>query len=222
MSKEGEWRLLDRKVILGKERTIEDRKGNKKVVNIARDPETGGEFNTWGLEVLRKRFKTPKGEIQDYIVAGGEGLNWSMVASLTEDMKVILVEQYKQGIGDDVVEHPAGMKLSERETFKELAQRELREETGFGEADEIVQLSGPLYVSTRKAETHFIPYMTTGLKRVGDQDLDPREDIEVHIMSIPEWLTMIQDGKVKDANTIATTLLMLLHLKGGEIKELFA
>ncbi|MDC7286079.1 NUDIX hydrolase, partial [Bifidobacterium thermophilum] len=53
------------------------------------------------------------------------------VLALTDDNKIVMVEQYRKALEKTIVEIPAG-KLEKGEDPLECAKRELEEETGYG------------------------------------------------------------------------------------------
>ena len=66
--------------------------------------------------------------VENYFVRESRG--FSVVCALTPDDQILLVRQYKHGIGEMVTELPAGM-IDEGETPAACAARERTEETGY-------------------------------------------------------------------------------------------
>ncbi len=56
--------------------------------------------------------------------------DWVNVIALTKEKKVVLIEQYRQGTEEIILEIPGGM-IDESEAPEAAAQRELSEETGY-------------------------------------------------------------------------------------------
>ena len=65
-----------------------------------------------------------------------ENPDWVNVIALTKEKELILIEQYRQGTEEIILEIPGGM-IDESEDPKEAARRELTEETGY-EAGEFI------------------------------------------------------------------------------------
>jgi ADP-ribose pyrophosphatase len=82
------------------------------------------------------------------------------IIAVTEDEKIVLCEQHRVPVNNDVIEIPAGLvrdtAASQEESFEDAAKRELLEETGY-EAQEVVLLfDGPAAVGSSSAIVHFL------------------------------------------------------------------
>lgn len=161
------------------------------------------------VKVRRDTCVLPTGKtIDDYYL--WEGNDFVMVFGLTKDDQVVLVRQYKHGAQDIVVELPAGLVDNSDSNPQVAAARELREETGY-EAENYMHLMS-LFVSSAKATTMAHLYLATGLTPVASPEPDSQESIENFCVSLPELIRMIDIGKIRDVNSIATTFLALEKL----------
>jgi 8-oxo-dGTP pyrophosphatase MutT (NUDIX family) len=89
------------------------------------------------FKVRRDHSADPRdGRTHDFYVI--EAPDWINVIPLTEDGRVVLIEQYRHGAGEVSLEIPGGM-VDAGESPAEAAARELSEETGYG-AGEVVFL----------------------------------------------------------------------------------
>src|SRR6185369_16326727 len=89
------------------------------------------------LEVREQRVRLANGhEIDRFHLIHGP--HWAGVLCLTRERQVVLVRQYRHGLGGPSLELPAGV-LEKGEAPIEGARRELREESGF-EAESIEPL----------------------------------------------------------------------------------
>lgn len=113
--------------------------------------------------------------------------------------KFILEEQYRYPYDEVILEFPAG-KVDPNETFIEAAKRELEEETGYI-ANKIIHL-GDVYPSVAYTDEVISIFYASELKR-GTRHLDENEAINLHYHSLEEFQTMIKEGKIKDAKTLA-------------------
>lgn len=155
------------------------------------------------LEVREQRVRLANGhEIDRFHLIHGP--NWASVLCLTREREVVLVRQYRHGLGGTSLELPAGV-LEVGEVPLEGARRELREESGF-DAESIEPLLSlapePARNSTR---AHF--FFARGAVRVSELALDSSEDLEVLLVPVEELLDLIDHGQIVHAAHIAAILL---------------
>ncbi|MFT5129356.1 MAG: ADP-ribose pyrophosphatase [Rhodothermales bacterium] len=132
-----------------------------------------------------------------------------VIVPITPDGELVLVEQFRPPVGRQVLELPAGLVGDEPEfdgeSIADAARRELLEETGF----DAVEMRHLFDAGTSAGLTGEIPgfYLATGLTRVGPGGGTPRENIEVHVIPLPEVESWLDDcrsaGKVIDAKIYA-------------------
>lgn len=147
------------------------------------------------LTARRDTVRLPNGRINDeYYVL--EYPTWVNVTAVTEDGDMVLIRQYRHGIGRTCFEIVAGVS-EEGEEPVEAAKRELLEETGYagGRWTELMQLSGNS--STTTNITHC--FLAEGVKKVSDQHLDATEDIEIYLFTADEVLDMLKRGEILQA-----------------------
>lgn len=126
----------------------------------------------------------------------------AVVAPVTDDGRIIMVEQFRKPIEKTIIELPAG-KLDRGEKPELCAARELREETGCtAEKLEKILVMNP--TPAYSDETLHI-YMATGLTQ-GESDPDEDEFISAKPYEIDEVLALIGNGTITDAKTIAGIL----------------
>ena len=117
----------------------------------------------------------------------------SIIVAVTEEQKLLLVEQYRIPVHARTIELPAGIigdePGSSDEDHGEAARRELAEETGY-EAGHIAVLTHGPASSGLTSETVTL-FLATKLRRVGVGGGVGHEDITVHEVSldgIDAWL----------------------------------
>ncbi|MBP9853644.1 MAG: NUDIX hydrolase [Candidatus Omnitrophica bacterium] len=116
-----------------------------------------------------------------------------IIVAMTEDEKVILVEQYRPPVKKFVIEFPAGLindqPSRKHESIMAGAKRELLEETGYRAKKMVKITDGPTSGgSSADIVTIFRAY---GLEKVGQGGGDETEAIKIHevpIRNIDRWL----------------------------------
>lgn len=122
------------------------------------------------------------------------------VIAVTNEGKIVLVEQYRKAMEKTLVEIPAG-KLEPGEAPEMTAVRELEEETGYI-CDEI-KLIASFYTSPGFADEIVYLYEATGLKQKEDKAaLDEDEFVELMEITLEEALQLIEEQRIHDAKTI--------------------
>ncbi|MFL6245837.1 MAG: NUDIX hydrolase [Thermoanaerobaculia bacterium] len=127
---------------------------------------------------------------------------WVNVVALTADGEIVLVRQYRHGVGQILLEIPAGI-VDPKDTPASAALRELREETGY--AAEQLHLTGSMDANPATQTNRSWSFLATGATRVGQQRLDDTEDIEVSIEPFVAFADRVIRGE---------TNLQGLHLAG--------
>ena len=118
------------------------------------------------------------------------------VLPLTDDGNVILVEQFRYGVGQGLLEIPAG-KLEKGEDPIVCALRELREEVG-AETDKLVDLGSIAVTPAYDSEIIYI-YMAK-CDRFVAQQLDD-EFLKIHHVPFERAVEMVLKGAITDAKT---------------------
>jgi ADP-ribose pyrophosphatase len=126
------------------------------------------------------------------------------IVAVTDDRKLVLVEQYRPPVGKNVVELPAGLAGdvagSEQEDLADAARRELLEETGY-EAAEMTYLAAGA-ASAGIVNEVITLYRATGLKKTGAGEGDGGEQITTHevpLADVERWLAaQVAAGKLVD------------------------
>lgn len=122
------------------------------------------------------------------------------VIAVTDEGKIVLVEQYRKAMEKALVEIPAG-KLEQGEAPLATAMRELEEETGY--ICEEMKLLYSFYTSPGFADEIVYLYEATGLTKKEDKaDLDEDEFVELLEVTLEEAWELIQEQRIHDAKTI--------------------
>jgi ADP-ribose pyrophosphatase len=161
---------------------------------------------------FRPRFRIdkcelPNGNLLDATIF--EFRTWANVLALTKKDEVVLVRQYRHGVCDVLWEFPGGV-VEDGEDPVEGVKRELLEETGYM-ASTIVQV-GKLYPNPAFQTNAMYCYIALGAEKIGEQNLDAGEDIEVHLVELDELIQMARRGEFPHALQVAVLLQALFYM----------
>ncbi|NRD80648.1 NUDIX hydrolase [Bacillus sp. BRMEA1] len=122
------------------------------------------------------------------------------ILAVTEENKIVMVEQYRKALERTIVEIPAG-KLEKEEKPELCAIRELEEETGYECSS--LELLTSFYTSPGFADEIVHVYMAKGLKKKENAaTLDEDEFVNVEKITLDKALQYIKEQKIYDAKTI--------------------
>ena len=165
-------------------------------------------FSEPWLKVRKDVCELPNGnKHENYYIL--EYPDWATGFALTEDNKVLMVRQYRHGLGVVSTELPGGV-IDKGEKPAEAIARELKEETGyeFHTIEKIGQVSPNPATSTN----YMHMFVAKGGKKVSDQNLDDTEDVEVLLVSIDELKQMLKENKIVQSLHTTTIFYALDHL----------
>jgi len=122
-----------------------------------------------------------------------KGTGAAVILALTEEQKILVVEQYRVPVRARTVELPAGIigdqPVSSKESAAEAARRELLEETGYAAEHFECLMAGPSCSGLTSERVTL--FRALGLRRIGKGGGVANEDITVHEIPIVEvrmWL----------------------------------
>jgi ADP-ribose pyrophosphatase len=163
-------------------------------------------IDTPHLRLRRDVIVLPNGDrIENYFVRESRG--FAVICAVTPDERVVLVKQYKHGIGRSVLELPAGA-IDPDETPLACATRELVEETGYASAAEL-EHAATFATDPTNSDAHFHLFVANGAKHVAAQELDVTEDIEVRLATFDELLRYVRDGTIEVSSHVAAIYFLL-------------
>ncbi|MBZ0316114.1 MAG: NUDIX hydrolase [Anaerolineae bacterium] len=163
------------------------------------------------LHVYREHVRMPNGvEIPDFYHVHMD--DYSMTFALTDDGRVAMVEMYKQGAAQVMLDLPAGA-IEDDETANplEAAKRELLEETGMV-AEHWIPL-GKFNIDGNHGCGWMHAYLATGAIRQQGQTLDETELLAAHLIPLEEMRQMWMSGKINGVSSAALIGLALAHLE---------
>lgn len=155
------------------------------------------------LRVREEHVVLPTGvEIEEFHLI--DGSDWAATLALTDDRRVVLVEQYRHGLGAVSRELPAGV-IDPGEEARGAAERELLEETGMAAG-----AWEPLYVthtepSRHTNRAHF--FLARGARAVARPRPESTESLRVVLVPVEEVLAGLGGGLVTHGLHVAALLL---------------
>lgn len=116
-----------------------------------------------------------------------------IILAVTDDDRLILVEQFRPPVNGRVIELPAGLAGdepgAEEEELVEAARRELLEETGYAAESFTRLFAGPPSAGLSSEVLTF--FRAEGLKKVGTGGGDESEDIQIHEVPLGDLETWL-------------------------------
>lgn len=164
------------------------------------------------LTVREEKCELPNGTIMPaYYVL--EYPTWVTALALTKDNKVVMVKQYRHGLGVVSLETPGGV-VDEGETAETAIARELVEETGY--VFESYEYLGKISANPATSNNYMHMYLAKGGEKRQEQKLDATEDVEVELYTIEELKELLRGHKIVQA-LHASCIMYALEIL-GELK----
>jgi ADP-ribose pyrophosphatase len=164
------------------------------------------------LTVRKDKCELPNGKIVPTFYVN-EYPEWVNALALTKNGKVVLVKQYRHGIGSVGIELPGGV-AEEGESMEEACRRELKEETGY--EFETFEYLGKICANPSTTNNYMHMFLATGGEKVAEQALDDTEDVEVQFCTIEEVKELVRSNQIVQSLHVNCILYALMKL--GEVK----
>ncbi|MCR4405628.1 MAG: NUDIX hydrolase [Anaerolineae bacterium] len=165
------------------------------------------------LQLWVQNVALPNGTtIEGYLIA--EERDVAMVFALTGDRQVLLVEQYKHGIGQAERDLPAGYLDAEDRSPLAGAQRELREETGY--ASEHWRHLGSFVLNPNRSANLFHYFLAYGVYPQTEPEWDETEALILHLVDLADIGLMVRRGEIASMASALGILLALDALSAGQ------
>jgi 8-oxo-dGTP pyrophosphatase MutT (NUDIX family) len=147
------------------------------------------------LELRAARYRHPmRCTDREFVVI--DAPDWCNVVALTPAGELVLVRQFRFGVGDFSWEIPGGM-LDPGEDPVAAAVRELREETGFAGAR--ARLLGTVHPNPAIQSNRCHLVLVEDAARATSQEWDADEEIEVSTAPVAEVLAWARSGRITHA-----------------------
>lgn len=143
-----------------------------------------------------ERVLLPTGaEIAEYWV--NEYLPWVNVVAVTPEEQVLLIRQYRHGLGEVHFELPGGTTDPGETSLEDAARRELLEETGYGGG----RWSPFMTLSANPALQNNLTYtfLVEGVVPLGRPEPEASEDLRIHLTPVGEIERLLDGGEIVQA-----------------------
>jgi ADP-ribose pyrophosphatase len=131
------------------------------------------------------------------------------VVAITDENKIIFVEQFRKPLEKSIIEIPAG-KLEPGEIPEKTAKRELEEETGYTSTS-LTKIAS-FYTSPGFADEQMHIYLAKDLKKLENPPaLDEDEFIEILELTLDEAKRYVKNERIQDAKTNYAVLYLELQ-----------
>jgi len=144
-------------------------------------------------------MKNPRNEklVKTTVLESQDAVN---VVAITKEKKILLVNQFRFGIGATTIEIPGGL-VDKGEDHKIAGMRELREETGYTSSN--WQYLGDCQSNPVFMDSLIHHWLALDVQKTETIELDDGEQIEVIELEKEELLNLIRTGEIKHPHTIS-------------------
>ncbi|MGD8330062.1 MAG: NUDIX hydrolase [Acidobacteriota bacterium] len=160
------------------------------------------------FRLVRKRAVSPNDPARNGEFVVVESPDWVNVIALTDENRVVLIEQFRHGTEEITVEIPGGT-IDPGEEPLAAGLRELREETGYGGGS--AELIGAVTPNPAMMDNTCHTVLVRGIELRGKPHLDGLEEIRTRLAPLADVPDMIRDGTITHALVIAAFHFLDLH-----------
>ena len=164
-------------------------------------------------QVRQDVIKLPNGQvIDDFFVIVKPDV--ALILPITNNQEIVFVRQYRHGVGEILLELPAGNFNPATEDAATAAMRELEEETGYV-AEKVTKLATQYDNPVKDTnKTHL--FLAENVTKTGKQTLDITEQIEVVLIPVESVVNKIVEGEIAVTGTVSALFLGLNLLNASK------
>lgn len=140
--------------------------------------------------------------------------DWVNVIALTRKREVVLIEQFRHGVGDIILEIPGGM-IDNEEPPESAARRELAEETGYTAAEWI--LLGESRPNPAIQNNRIFHFLAIGAEKTGEPEFDEHESVATKLVELDDVSELILTGRI--SHSLVVTAFQFYFLQESNIKK---
>ncbi|MDR1810055.1 MAG: NUDIX hydrolase [Prevotella sp.] len=153
-------------------------------------------FNEPWLTVRRDSVELKNGrQIPSYYVL--EYPEWVNIIAITREKQFVFIRQYRHGIQSVNYELCAGVCEQEDASPLVSAQRELLEETGYGNGDWEEYMNISANTSTMSNVCHC--FLARNVEKISEQQLDDTEELSVHLLSLDDVKNLLKNDEIRQS-----------------------
>ncbi len=157
------------------------------------------------LRLRKDTIELPGGtRIDNYYVRESRG--FVVIFAMLQSGDVVLVRQYKHGIGKVLLELPAGA-IDEGETPEQSAVRELLEETGYAALS--MEPIGSFVTDPTNSNSLAYLFLARDAKQVSGQRLDITEAIDIELVPLSEMQSLVTTRAIDSMPHVASVYVVL-------------
>lgn len=129
-----------------------------------------------------------------------ENPDWVNVIALTKAQEIVLIEQFRQGTEEVILEIPGGM-IDDDEAPEAAARRELFEETGYA-AEEFILL-GKSRPNPAIQNNWLYHFAALDVEKTGDVEFDEHESVVTRLYPLAAVADLMKSGEITHSLVLA-------------------
>ncbi len=169
------------------------------------------EYRVFRTRQDRRRSPRTGREHTFFVIESPDWVNIVPLTAVDNTPMVVMIEQFRHGNGEITLEVPGGL-VDEGEEPIGAGSREMREETGYA-AEQVLPL-GQVSPNPALFNNTCYSFVALNCHKVGEQQFDGSEDIQVRLVPLADIPALIQQGKITHSLTINAFYFLEMWQKG--------